>query len=286
MTALVFGANGQLGRAFAQLLGQQALFIDRVQADFSHLTSLANILERHRPTVVINAAAYTQVDKAESERELAFAINAHAPEIIATWCARHSVPVIHFSTDYVFNGSGTAPWRETDMPDPLNTYGQSKLAGEQAIMASGGSALIFRTSWVYDAQGKNFLNTMLNLGKTRETLRVVADQFGAPTYAPHLAKATLSSLAHMPDKPRIYHLCHGGETSWHGFAEAIFTETRKRNVPLTVENVLPIATEDYPAPATRPKNSRLNCARAKIDLNLQLPSWQEGLAACMSEKYA
>ncbi len=268
-------------------------------------------LEDYAPAAILNASAYTAVDKAESEPALAYAVNAESVGILAEYCKARDIPLLHYSTDYVFNGSGNALWKEEDATAPLNIYGQSKREGEQRILASGCKHLILRTSWVYDAEGANFLNTMLRLGRERETLSIVADQHGAPTFAPHLAEASLRALFHLtpslrvPAKqssyplagawiasasPRndawgIYHLCHGGETTWHGFAEAIFAAARAHGEVLKVREVMPIPSEAYPTPAQRPKNSRLDCAKAKTTFGLSLPAWQEGLKACMATRY-
>lgn len=286
---LIFGANGQVGGALARTLGPDAVALGREGADLSRPETLPSVLDRHRPQIVINAAAHTYVDKAESERELAFALNAQAPGVMTRWCRDHGVPFVHYSTDYVFDGTGDIPWTEENAPHPLNVYGESKRAGEEAVREAGGAFLIFRTTWVYDARGKNFLTTMLRLGREKEELRVVADQQGAPTYAPHLAEATLEALAHaraLPSFPSgIYHLCHADETSWYGFAEAIFDAARAHE-SLAVRRVIPITTLEFPTPACRPLNSRLNCDKAARVLSVRLPSWQEGLAACMKQRYA
>lgn len=285
---LVLGAGGQVGRALKELLNSRAIILGREEADLSQPERLESILASHAPSAIINAAAYTQVDKAEEEKELAFTVNAEAPSIIARYCLEREIPFIHYSTDYVFNGEGDEPWQEEDQTAPLNTYGASKLAGEEAIAAVGGNYLIFRTSWVYDGQGKNFLNTMLRLGATKEELSIVADQFGAPTYAPHLADATLKALNHAQAKPvfpsGIYHLCHGGVTSWHGFATQIFERASRLGMKLTVKKVNAIPSSAYPTPAKRPHNSRLDCAKAKDILDIRLPAWEVGLNACMEWK--
>lgn len=243
---LVIGDTGKTGGALVQILGSSSWGLNRRHLDLSDPTQLekrldslfCSLTEAEKPRALINAAAYTQVDRAEQEPALAEAINAEAPAILAQWCARQEIPFIHYSTDYVYPGTGQRPWTEKDPTSPLNTYGASKLRGEIAIanqMKTHGRWLIFRTSWVYDATGKNFLNTMLRLGQEREELKVVADQFGAPTYAPHLAQATLKALEHASQQEvfpsGVYHLCHSGVTSWHGFAERIFAEARKRGLP-------------------------------------------------------
>lgn len=286
----ILGANGQIGSALVSQLGDCAIPLTRAEADLSKPDSLAAVLDRIKPDAVINAAAYTTVDKAEEERDLAFAINAESPARLAEWCAMYNVPFVHYSTDYVFSGEGEAQWKENDEKDPCNTYGASKLAGEQGVEHVGGHYLIFRTSWVYDATGKNFMNTMLRLGSEREVLKVVADQVGAPSYAPDLARYTLEALektAEMPSFPSgIYHMVHSGETSWHGFAEAIFTKARKHNMPLAIKTVEPIPGSAYPTPAKRPLNSRLNCAKLHAVFDIVLPTWEQGLNTAMEQKYA
>jgi dTDP-4-dehydrorhamnose reductase len=290
---LITGCKGQVGRALTQLLGDQAIPVDRTRVDLSRPDQLLEALNSFSttPVAVINAAAYTQVDRAESEKELAEAINGRSPGILAQWCASHGIPLIHYSTDYVFSGEGDTPWRETDPTSPLNAYGASKLKGEELISKLGKKWLIFRTSWVYDATGHNFLRTMLRLGSEREELKVVGDQFGAPTYAPHLARATLQALEktlsisseNFPSG--VYHLCNTGVTTWHGFAEEIFRQARTRNLPspggLKIQRLLSIKTEDYPTPAKRPGNSRLNTDQAISKLGVRLPEWQQGLSECL-----
>lgn len=285
----VFGANGQVGRAMVALLGDAALPLTRLEADLSEPHSLATVLDALQPDAVINAAAYTAVDKAEEERELASRINADSPSAMAQWCAAHDVPFLHFSTDYVFDGTGESPWRENDPKAPLNHYGASKLAGEDAVQAAGGKYLILRCSWLYDAVGKNFFNTMLHLAKERDALRVVADQWGAPTYAPQLAECSLKILraaVAMEDFPSgVYHLAHTGFISWHGFAEAIFAAARENGAELCVKTVEPIPSSAYPTPAERPRNSRLNCSKIHTVFGAVLPKWEQGLAQAIEVKY-
>jgi dTDP-4-dehydrorhamnose reductase len=283
---VVLGAGGQLGRALVALLGESCIALDRGRADLSEPAALPGILESHAPSAVINAAAYTMVDRAETEVELASTINGEAPGAIARWCAEHEIPVVHFSTDYVFPGDGVKPWSETDAVAPLNAYGASKLAGERAIAEAGGRALIFRTSWVYDATGRNFFTTMMRLMSERTTLSVVADQHGAPTYAPHLAVAAIAALerasAATVFPSGLYHLCNAGETTWHGFVCAIRDEALERGIELAVEEIIAITSEEYPVPATRPANSRLNTNKAQQILGVSLPDWREGLTECMT----
>jgi dTDP-4-dehydrorhamnose reductase len=284
---LVIGSNGQLARAFKQLC-PDALFLDRRIADLSQPDQLAEALERYDARAVINTAAYTQVDNAESEEAFATVINAQSPAAMAIYCTRRSIPLVHFSTDYVMNGSGDTAWKEDDAPAPLNAYGRSKLAGEDAIAHIGGSYLIFRTSWMYDAQGKNFLNTILRLVAERSELRIINDQFGAPTYAQHLAAAVLEALdvaiAEQAFPSGIYHLCNRGVTTWYGFATSIVEHARRTGLPVKVRTIYPISSSEYPLPAKRPLNSRLDCSKALSMFGVSLPDWQEGLKACMEQK--
>lgn len=284
----VLGANGQVGSALMAVLGDRGVALTRAQADLAQPESLAAVLDAIRPDAVINAAAYTAVDKAEEEPDAAFTANADSPAALARWCAAHDVPFVHYSTDYVFDGSGSTPWPEDAHPHPQNTYGASKLAGEKAVIADGGKFLIFRTSWVYDAMGKNFFNTMLRLGAERQTLNVVADQVGAPSYAPHLADYTLRALelaaGMMPFPSGVYHLVNAGETSWHGFASAIFEGARAQGLETAIKTVEPIETSAYPTPAKRPLNSRLDCSRLRMVFGLELPRWEEGLAHALEQK--
>ncbi len=287
MTTLVLGANGQIGQALGAIL-DDAVLLSREQADLSQPNTLPGIVEDINPTVIINAAAYTAVDKAEEEEALATVINGEAPGVLAMVAAKHDIPFVHYSTDYVFDGSGDAPRAEDAPVSPLNAYGRSKLAGEKAVQEAGGKFLIFRTSWVYDAFGKNFLNTMLRLGADREMLRIIDDQVGAPSYAPHLARATLEALESArnmtPFPSGVYHLRNEGETSWHGFAEAIFEQARAHHMEMRVKQVEPIPTSEYPTPATRPLNSRLDGSKLKDVLGVTLPHWQDGLKQAFNAK--
>jgi dTDP-4-dehydrorhamnose reductase len=290
---LILG-RGQVGAALeacANAHGFTAHVLDRDQFDIATATAaeVEALLQAHRPVGLLNAAAYTQVDKAEGEgRAEAFAVNAAAPAVLAKACKQQGVLFVHYSTDYVFDGSGQTPWREEDAPCPINAYGESKLEGEQAVVAAGGQHLIFRTSWVYDARGKNFLNTMLRLASERETLSVVSDQIGAPTYAGHIAEATLNAVraALAGENSGVFHLVNAGETSWYGFAEAIFASARARGEAIVLKELNAIPSSAYPTPAKRPLNSRLDCNKLSQVLGVTLPTWQEGLEACMKVRYA
>jgi dTDP-4-dehydrorhamnose reductase len=239
------------------------------------------------PAVIVNAAAYTAVDKAEAEPIAADAINAVGPGILAEEAKRLDALLIHYSTDYVFDGSRTTAYTEDDTPAPLSAYGRSKLGGEQAIVASGARHLIFRTSWVYGLHGANFMKTMLRLGREwdelRAPLRVVGDQIGAPTWTRHLADATAQILARRDAPGGLYHLAAAGETSWHGYAEAIFAEAQRAGLMDKSPLVNRITSADFPLPAARPANSRLNCSRCQSDFGLALPDWRTGLTDCLAD---
>ena len=287
MRILLTGVSGQVGGALLSRLGRATIIAaDRATLDLAHPRALAAALDRLRPEIIINPAAYTDVDKAETEPELAMRVNAEAPGAIARWAAAQAVPIIHFSSDYVFDGSGTKPWREADPPHPLSAYGASKLAGEQAIRAAGGAFLIVRTSWVYAAQGVNFLRSIVRLAQERSELRVVADQIGAPSSAALIADAVAGMLAAEPADLRrrfaqaegFVHLAASGETSRHGFACAIVAGLKERRVRLAVEAVTPIGSDDYPAPARRPRNSRLDLGRLVAAFGITPPAWEQALA--------
>lgn len=283
---LIFGENGQVGQALKARLKDRAIVATREEADFMQPEKVVATLERHKPKVILNASAYTAVDLAESNEIAAMQVNGLTPGIIAEYASKNDALLIHYSTDYVFDGSGTAQWKETDKTAPLSAYGRTKLLGEQEIAKSGCRHFIFRLCWVYDENGKNFLNTMLRLGGEREALSVVADQIGAPTYAGDIADASIAAL-HTPDAANgIYHFCNAGETSWHGFANAIFDEARTRNVPLKVNEVKQIATADYPTPAKRPLNSRMDTAKFRKAFGVEtIPGWQDALSRVMTAKF-
>jgi len=238
-----------------------------------------------RPDLIINAAAYTAVDPAESHRELAFAVNALGPQVLAEEAARLGVPLIHYSTDYVFDGRKAEPYSEADVPQPLSVYGASKLAGEQAIQAVGGEYLILRTSWVYSQHGKNFLLTMQRLLQERDALSVVSDEIGAPTWAATIARTTAEMVrkrsAGEAGPSGLYHLTASGETSWYGFACSIAEQLRQQG-RLRAE-ITPILSKDYPTAAQRPLNSRLNCARLQQDWGIRLPDWETALHECLAQ---
>jgi len=284
---LIFGVLGQVGGALCARLGARAVGLTPADADFLNPQSLSRVLDEHKPSAVINAAAYTAVDQAESDRDRAFLLNAESPGVLARWCATHETPFIHYSTDYVYPGQCDHVMTEQEPCGPLNVYGESKLAGDRAVAAAGGRYLIFRTSWVYDATGNNFFRTMLRLGQDREKLRVVADQTGSPTFAGHIADLTIETMDRflIPGRAAsgVYHLCNSGFTSWRAFAEVIFQQAREAGIPLKVRSVEPLTTDEYPTPARRPLNSRLSLEKFQATFGLIPPTWQQGLEACMRD---
>ena len=288
---LLTGIHGQVGHALQRVLTDyQVVAVDRSQLDLSQPDQIKRVVREVKPDIIVNPAAYTAVDQAESEPALAHAINATAPGILAEEGARLGAALIHFSTDYVYDGTQTTAYIETDAVNPVSVYGQSKLAGEAAIRAAGLPHLILRTSWVYGSYGKNFLKTIVRLAGTRESLRIVADQYGAPTADVSIAAAVNQLLLQwQPEQAAqsgIYHLVNKGETSWHGFATEIVKAyqalaNHKGWAPLMVKEMLPIATTEYPTPAQRPANSRLSTKKLHTQFGIQLPEWQAGLAQVM-----
>jgi len=295
VTILLLGANGQLGQELRRALAPLGSMVATTRsgalpdgtacevADFDQPASLAALLDRVQPTVVVNAAAYTAVDRAEEDRDAAFRANAEAPGVLARWCAQAGVPLVHYSTDYVFDGQGTRPYREDDATAPLGVYGASKLVGEQAVRAAGGRHLIFRTAWVYASHSANFLRTMLRVGAERDVLRVVADQIGTPTPAALIADVTAQALQHDGALSGTWHLTAKGETSWHGFAEAIYAEAVAAGVLPRAPKVEAITTAEYPTPAKRPAYSHLDVAKLERDFGVALPSWQDGLKRVIAD---
>ncbi|MBF7729305.1 dTDP-4-dehydrorhamnose reductase [Pseudomonas sp. N040] len=293
MKILLLGKNGQVGwelqRALAPL--GELVALDRQGAaglcgDLADLERLRQTIRSVQPDVIVNAAAYTAVDKAQSQPELAEQVNAGAPRVMAEEMQQCGGWLVHYSTDYVFDGSGNQPWRETDQPAPLNHYGLSKLHGEQAIAQSGCQHLIFRTSWVYAARGGNFAKTMLRLATEREQLSVIADQFGAPTGAELIADVTAHALRTARGNPQaagLYHLAAAGEVSWHGYAAFVIDQARQAGRELAVRAIAAIPSSDYPTPAPRPLNSRLDCHKLCGAFDLQLPDWQAGVVRMLNE---
>ena len=294
MKIVLFGSRGQLGwelqRSLAPLGEVIALSTDSPDwaANFRHPELLADTLRRLRPDVIVNAAAYTAVDRAESEPQTVYTVNAEAPGILAGEAAALGATLLHYGSDYVFDGSGDAP-RDEDAPvAPINTYGRSKLAGEEAVRSSGCRHLILRTSWVYAARGSNFARTILRLAVERDTLRVVDDQIGAPTGAELLADLSAHALCSLQREPALagtYHVAPTGQTSWHAYACRVLDAAAARGRPLKVGpcDVQAIATSDYPTPAARPLNSRLDCARFRHAFQLKLPPWQAGVDRMLAE---
>ena len=283
---LLTGVNGQVGHALQQNFAQHGTVVaalDRTQLDLTDTSAIRRTVQEIQPDLIINPAAYTAVDKAESEPDLAYAINATAPQVLAEEAAKLNARLIHFSTDYVYAGNKPGVYVESDATQPLSVYGKSKLAGEEAIRATGIPHLIFRTSWVYGAYGKNFMKTILRLATEREELRIVADQFGAPTSSTSIAQAVLAIIDVWQHQTGTYHLVNFGETSWHGFAQAIVEAYARSAIlpPLKVsaQHIHAITTQDYPTPAVRPANSRLNCEKLKQDFGVVLPDWQTALVA-------
>lgn len=290
MKLLLLGGDGQVGFELRRSLAALGEVIATTRSgvlsegegacetlDLAQADTIAPLLRRLRPDAVVNAAAYTAVDRAESEPEAAFAINAAGPARLADVCAEDGIDLIHFSTDYVFDGTAVRPYLETDPTAPVSVYGASKLAGEHAIAGSGARHLILRTAWVYGLRGHNFLRTMLRLGGEREELRVVADQHGSPTPAWLLADAVAQVLRQGIQASGVRHLVAAGDTSWHGFAQAIFAEAHTRGLIERVPKVLPIATADYPTPARRPAYSVLDSRRLQAEYGLVVPDWRQAL---------
>lgn len=299
---LLVGAEGQLGfellrslRNVGDVHGTTYLPTSDPAAavlpklDLTDRAKVREAMQALSPDVVINAAAYTAVDKAEQERELAHRINATAVEILANEAAAVGSAIIHYSTDYVFSGEGENSWVEDDRPNPVNYYGETKLAGELAIRGSGAPHVILRISWLYGIVGQNFVKTMLRLAAERETINVVNDQIGAPTAARNVADATAQILclakgriaAFFKERGGLYHLCSSGHTNWHAFAEEIFRIAREMKRPLAVKTVNAIATSDYPTPAKRPRNSRMNCNWCARQFGIVMPDWSTALADTM-----
>ncbi len=296
MKILLLGKNGQVGWELQRSLAPlgEVLALDRHSShfcgDLSQPERLAQTVLAYRPDVIVNAAAHTAVDKAESEPDLARTLNARAPAALAQAAAQIGAWLVHYSTDYVFNGQGEKPWHETDATGPLSVYGQTKLEGEQAIVATCAKHLIFRTSWVYAARGGNFARTMLRLAAERERLTVIDDQRGAPTGADLIADITAHAIRQVMGLPEaslagIYHLVAGGETSWHGYASHVIAQARllKPEMGLKVTEIAPVPTSAFPTPAKRPINSRLDTRKLENGFGLVLPPWQQGVNRLLTE---
>lgn len=297
---LLTGASGQVGGDLLPLLQSFATVITPDLPDFDLVNAHAtrSFVKDVRPDWIINPAAYTAVDKAESEAERAYAINKDAPRVLGEAAAELGIPVIHFSTDYVYNGGRTRPWVETDEPGPLGVYGASKLAGDVALANSGAAHLIFRTSWVYSSRGRNFLLTILRLAQEKEELRIVDDQHGAPTWSRDLARMVVHVTRRIAEHSRttgkpiqeavrevqgVYHAANSGETTWFGFAQEFVRLAAEARPGIKMARLVPITSGEYPTAARRPANSRLNCSRLKEVFGFTMPSWQESTAAVVSE---
>lgn len=294
MNILLFGKTGQVGwelqRALAPLGKVIALDLHTQEycGDFSNPEGVAETVRRIKPDVIVNAAAHTAVDKAESERDFAQLLNATSVEAIAKEAAAIGAWLVHYSTDYVFPGDGVTPWSEDDATGPLNTYGETKLAGEVAVQKYCPKHLIFRTSWVYAGKGNNFAKTMLRLAKDREELSIINDQFGAPTGAELLADCTAHAIRTALSKPEVaglYHLVASGSTTWFDYANLVFAEAQINDFKLALKKTLPVATSAYPTPARRPNNSRLDNRKFQDTFNLTLPSWDIGVKRMLAELF-
>ena len=298
MRILLTGVSGQVGGELLETLKPLGEVIAPVRAemDLANAASVRETIRTMQPRWIVNPGAYTAVDKAESEPELAFAVNAEAVKTIGEEARAIGAGVIHFSTDYVFDGSASAPYRETDATGPMSVYGASKLAGEAALAASGAGHLIFRTSWVYGVRGKNFLLTILKLARERETLRIVADQYGAPTWSRDLAKMTAEVIGQLETAARgrdladvlagssgVYHAAGAGETTWCGFAAEAVRSRREREPETRFAEIEAIATAEYPTPARRPANSRMNCERLVERFGWTMMDWRDSLGKVLAE---
>ena len=294
MNILLFGKGGQVGwelQRSLSVLGQvTALDFDSTDhcGDFANPAGVADTVRALRPDVIVNAAAHTAVDKAESEPALAHTLNATTPGVLAQEAARLGAWLVHYSTDYVFDGSGSRPWVEADTPAPLSVYGATKLAGEQAIQQSGCQHLILRTSWVYAARGGNFAKTMLRLAQERERLTVIDDQWGAPTGADLLADVTAHAISHLRQRPQdggLYHCAAGGETNWNLYAKYVLAQASQAQAAINIKakEVAPVPTSAFPTPARRPHNSRLDTRKLQATFGLTLPPWQHGVARMLTE---
>lgn len=294
MRILVTGANGQVGWELVRCLLPlgEVVAADRRIMDLSDSYAIRDVVRGIKPDLIVNAAAYTAVDRAEEETRLAEQINGHAPGVMAEEVAKLGGLMVHYSTDYVFDGSSQSPYSEFDQTSPVNTYGQTKYNGEQAIMASGADYLIFRTSWVYASRGNNFLRTMVRLIAERDELGIVDDQVGAPTWARVISDSTLLCVANALQSKEeggfssgLYHLTCSGSTSWYGFAKKIKAFMRMKDQNLSPCHIKPIMTEEYPVPAARPKNSCLDTSRIEKEFRLVMPTWDHAMAQCMDELY-
>lgn len=276
---LITGSNGQLGQALHAILGDEGIYVDREDLDICDLAQVEGFLEKHQPKFLINCAAYTAVDRAEGDEEQARLVNAIGPENLAKACARFDIPLIHVSTDYVFDGTNYRPYNEDEPTNPQSVYGVTKLAGEHAVMREAQTVAIVRTAWLYSKTGNNFVKTMQRLGKERGALNVVADQIGSPTYAPDLAQALLAVAQKLtPGTKEVFHFTNEGVASWYDFAVSIMELSQ---IDCTVT---PIPSSAYPTPARRPFYSVLNKAKIKEFTGISIRHWRDALADCISNK--
>ncbi len=292
MKILVTGKNGQVGFELMRSLAGlgQVVGVDVKECDLTQSASVERLLDRVKPDIIVNPAAYTAVDQAEDESTIAHAVNVQAPKILARYAARKNIPMIHFSTDYVFNGEKEGAYSEEDQVNPKSVYGKTKWLGEEEVRKMAAKHIIIRTSWVFGSHGENFLKTMLKLSQERERLSVVSDQFGAPTSAKLLAEGTAEIIRQLQEpgsyrKYGTYHLASKGETSWHGYAKCILEEANKCGVKTKVkaDDIKPIATKDYPLPAYRPKNSKLDTRKIQEVFGLSIPTWQSQVKSVIKE---
>ena len=297
---LLIGANGQVGGETLPLLEAcgNVVSLPRTELDLSDPASIRTVVRRVKPSWIVNTAAYTAVDKAESDSQMAFAINRDAPGVLGEEALRVGAAVIHFSTDYVFAGGGTRPWSEDDPTGPLGVYGASKLAGEEALAGSGAAHLIFRTSWVYGTRGANFLLTILKLARERKELQIVDDQYGAPTWSRSLARLIEHSVLHSESQAKqneitldeavrpvsgIYHACSSGVTTWFGFASEFVRLAQQTHPEQRFAKLIPVPSSAYPTAAKRPENSRMNCEKLTRTLGFEMPTWQHSTLQVMNE---
>jgi len=284
---LVVGKNGQLARSFKKVLPSGTLFWGSESLPEIEPPILIEKLRSVNPSLIINTAAYTAVDKAESDKTAAFNLNSVLPEVLATYAKNSNIPLIHFSTDYVFNGEGELPWTEESSTSPLGEYGRTKLSGEKKVLESGANALTFRTSWIYSAYGSNFVKTILRLAIERESLKIVSDQIGSPTFSDDLAIQISGKIPKIQQDSKslsgIYHIAGTGFVNWYEFAVEIVSEARKMGWNLKVKEILPISSAEYPTPAVRPKNSRLNQDKVSQKLGIHMPDWHTSLRECLKQ---
>lgn len=293
MKILLFGKNGQVGWELSRSLqpAGELIALGKEDADFYNLEDLRSIVRKNKPDVIVNAVAYTAVDKAESDEESAVIINGVAPGVLAEEALKLNALFVHYSTDYVFDGVKETPYEEVDEPNPVNAYGRTKLAGERAVQSSGCEYLIFRTSWVYASRGHNFLLTILKLAKERDELSIVSDQVGSPTTARLIADTTILCIQKAIEEKLagvfssdLYHLTTSGHTSWYGFTkEIVRIASESKDLRLTIKDIKAIPTAEYPAPAKRPKNSQLTLKKLEEEFRIEMPDWQSALELCIEE---